>query len=285
MKNNILSVILLFILSYYSNLYSQVTLTVRINSGNSATTCTDGFFGGAPDPQWRVNIAGQGWTTYPQTGICFSNPPNTQFNETYDCPSAYPNTIQVCFRAFEDDGGACIVSESCLEQICQNYPVPAPGTSATYTLSIASGSSTGSVNFTIQATGGFTLPGSTYDLICNAINLGTIPSGGSVGNDGLSNRGNYCATNTADPNPWGGSNNQGVWFTFTTSSTPATTMRFNAVSDPQGFGDGLDLQLALYRSSNGTCTGALNLVREEYEGLGAIWDEEMFVDCLQPNTT
>ena len=152
-------------------LNAQVTLSVRVNSGNAATTCTDGIFGGTPDPQWRVNIENQGWTTYPQSGICFTNPPNTQYSETFNCQSNYPATIQVCFRAFEDDGGACIVSESCLEQICQNFPTPAPGTSTTHTLSIPAGSSTGSVNFTITASGGFTLPGAAFDIICNAVNL------------------------------------------------------------------------------------------------------------------
>ncbi len=275
-------VIILFFF-FVIGLKAQVTLTVRINSGNSATSCTDGFFGGAPEPQWRVNVANQGWTTYPQAGICFTNPPNTEYTQTYDCPSAYPANIQVCFRAFEDDGAVCVVSESCLEQICQNYPTPAPGTSATYTLSIPAGTSTGSVNFTITATGSFSLPGSAYDQICNAVNLGTLNSGSSVGNDGLSNRGNFCAGNAGDPSPW--SNQQGVWFQFTTSNNPAATMRFNAVSDPQNLGDGIDLQLALYSTSNGTCSGSLNLIRQEYDGLGTIWDEEMFVDCLLPNTT
>lgn len=284
-------ILLLFLLLSLSvqSISAQVTLRVRITSGNSGTTCTDGFFGGAPEPHWRVNVAGQGWTTYPRAGFCFTNPPNTQYEETYDCPTNYPANLQVCFRAFEDDGAACIVSESCLEQICQNFPTPAPGTSANYSLTIPNccgNTSWGTVNFTIEAIGAFNLPGAAYDLICNAVNLGILPSGASIGNDQLSNYGNFCATNTGEPNPWGGgSNQQGVWFQFTTGPNPAATIRINAVSDPQNLGDGIDLQLALYRSSNGSCTGALSLIREEYQGLGALWDEEMFVECLQPNTT
>ena len=171
----------LLITFFVCNLLSaQVTLSVRVNSGNAATTCTDGIFGGTPDPQWRVNIENQGWTTYPQSGICFTNPPNTQYSETFNCQSNYPGSIQVCFRAFEDDGGACIVNETCLEQICQNFPTPAPGTSTTHTLSIPAGASTGSVNFTITASGGFTLPGAAFDVICNAVNLGVLPSKSTV---------------------------------------------------------------------------------------------------------
>ncbi len=286
MYRNYIQALFIFLIFSAQTLYAQVTLTVRVNSGNSATTCTDGFLGGAPEPHWRVEVAGQGYTTYPVRGLCFTNPPNTQYSQTFDCANAYPANLQVCFRAFEDDGVACLVSESCLQQICQNFPTPAPGSSSTFTLSIPAGSSSGSVNFTITATGAFTLPGAAFDQICNAVNLGTLPSGASVGNDGLSNLGNFCATNTAEPNPWGGgSNQQGVWFRFTTGPNPAATIRFNANSDPQNLGDGLDLQIALFSSSNGTCTGALNLIRQEQDGIGIIWDEEMFVDCLQPNTT
>ena len=32
------------------------------------------------------------------------------------------------------------------------------------------------VNFTITATGAFTLPGGAYNTICNAVNLGTLNS-------------------------------------------------------------------------------------------------------------
>ena len=184
MYRNYIQALFIFLIFSAQTLYAQVTLTVRVNSGNSATTCTDGFLGGAPEPHWRVEVAGQGYTTYPVRGLCFTNPPNTQYSQTFDCANAYPANLQVCFRAFEDDGAACLVSESCLQQICQNFPTPAPGSSSTFTLSIPAGSSSGSVNFTITATGAFTLPGAAFDQICNAVNLGTLPSGASVGTDG-----------------------------------------------------------------------------------------------------
>ncbi|BDS12079.1 T9SS type B sorting domain-containing protein [Aureispira anguillae] len=274
---------LLFLL-ISNSLYAQVTLSVRINSGNSTTTCTDGFFGGGPEPHWRVQVAGQGYTTYPRAGFCFTNPPNTQYSEVFNCANNYPANLQICLRAFEDDGTACVVSQSCLEQICQNFATPAPGNSITYSLAVG-GSSTANINFTITATGAFTLPGGAYNTICNAINLGTLNSNSTLGNNGLSNYGNYCADNIGDPNPWGGNNDQGVWFQFTTGAFPAAVIEVQAVSDPQNLGDDIDLQLALYESSNGSCTGTLNLVQEDYQGLGLLNDEDMAVSCLSPNTT
>ncbi|MCP4438711.1 MAG: T9SS type B sorting domain-containing protein [Aureispira sp.] len=265
---------------------AQVRLRVIVNSGSSGTSCTDGFFGGGPERHWRFEVAGQGWTTYPRAGICFTNPPNTQYDETFDCPNNYPTNLQIRFRAFEDDGGVCVVSQSCTETITQNFTPPAPGASANYTMTIPNNGSNGSwgtVNFTIIATGAFNLPGAANDLICGAVNLGTLPSNGSIGNNGLSNYGNYCASGAGEPNPWG--NDQGVWFQFTTPANPAAIIRIDAVSDPQNLGDGLDLQLAIYESSNGTCTGSLTEIKKEHDGIGVLWDEEMPVECLQPNTT
>lgn len=265
-------------------LNAQINIQVRVNSGSSGTSCTDGFFGGAPDPQWRVNIANQGWTTYPRSGICFTNTPNTQYNEDFDCPPA-PTTIDVCFRPFEDDGAACIVSESCLAQICGTFSVPAVGSSATYSLTIpnnGSNPSWGTVNFTISASGSYA-PGGANDLICNAINLGNLPFGGNLGNPNASNYGNFCAGSAGESDPSNWDNEQGVWFQFTTSSTPSTVIEIEGYNDPASRGDQIDVELALYRSSNGACSGTLTEVASEHTF--PLYGEEMQVECLAPNTT
>ncbi|MGH1337714.1 MAG: T9SS type B sorting domain-containing protein [Aureispira sp.] len=272
------------LLTASSTLVAQVTLTVRITSGSSTTTCTDGFFGGAPEPHWRVEIDGQGYTTYPRRGLCFNDAPNTQYSEVFNCTNRYPATLPICLRAFEDDGTACIVNESCLEQICQNFATPAIGNTLNYTLSV-NGSSSATVNFSITATGSFTLPGSAYNTICNAVNLGTLNSSSTIGNRSLSTYGNFCADNIGDPSPWGNNNDQGVWLQFTTSATPAAVIQIEAESDPQNLGNDIDLQLALYESSNGTCSGALTLLEDSYIGLGLLNDEDLSINCLQPNTT
>lgn len=268
------------------DLFSQVRLRVTINSGSSGTTCSSGGWFGSSNPRWRMNIAGQGWTTYPRAGLCFTNPPNTQYDETFDCPNSYPNQLNICFRAFQDNGSLCIVNEACVQTLCQNIPAPAPGTSSTHTLTVpnnGANNSWGTVSFTITATGSFGLPGSNNDFICDAINLGTIPMGGSLGNRNLSNYGNFCASNVGDPpTPW--DNDQGVWFQFRTGPRPAAVMEIESRSDPQNLGRGINLQLALYESTNNTCTGNLSLVESAYQPfLG--FNQTMNVECLRPNTT
>src|SRR5688572_7668572 len=107
MKKNLhfLSILFLLLIAVFSN--AQVTVTVRINSGSSTTTCTDGFLGGAPEPRFGVNVNGAGWSNYPNAGCGWSSLPNTQYTQVYNCPS-YPGTVQVCLEAFEDDGVVCL---------------------------------------------------------------------------------------------------------------------------------------------------------------------------------
>ena len=281
----ILIALLFCFCSYTESLLAQVRLQVRVQSGNAGTQCTDGFLGGAPDPQWRVNILNDGWTTYPRSGVCFQNTPNTQFDREYLCASDMPTQVQVCFRAFEDDGAACLVDEDCTVTQCMNFPTPAPGSSTTHTITIPNNGtnrSWGSVTFTISTPGAFTLPGFANDKICDAIDLGILNSGSSLGNSNLSNYGNFCASSTGDPQPsW--NNEQGVWFKFTTSSTPGSVIKIEGKNDPQNRGDQIDLQLALYRSSNNTCSGTLTRIASEHTL--PLYSEDMSVNCLLPNTT
>ena len=262
---------------------AQVNLTVTITAGNSGTTCSD--IGGGPEEHWQVEIAGQGYTTYPQSGSCFTNPSNIQYNETFFCPSDYPDSLQICFRALEDDGASCIVIPACQVQTCEWFTTPTIGNSYSDSIQILNNgvnASWGMAYFTITATGAFL--NLNNDSICNAIGLGTLTFGGSIGDNTLSNYYNFCGTNTQDPIPsW--TNNQGVWFEFTTGPNPSTLSTISAVSDPQNFGDNIDLQLAIYESSTNSCTGTLTLVQDSYNGSGLIYDESMDVSCLSPNTT
>jgi len=278
--------LLLLLLFITISIQAQVNISVKINSGSNTTTCTDTFPGGGPEPVYGVTISGQGEIYYGDSGACFYSLPNTQYNETFNCPTNLPTNLQVSLNAFEEDGiSSCVFTKSCSETNLQNFPVPALGGTSSYTLNVG-GTSTATINFTIQTTGTWPLGGS-YDTICNSINLGTLSPNNSLGNNGLSNYGNFCATSTGDPHPWGGNNDQGVWFQFTTSSTVSNEILFNAMSDPQGAGDTIDLQLSLYQSSNNTCTGSLTHVQESYEGLGqpSENDESMTITCLTPNTT
>ncbi|GEM_PF-5456315 len=279
-----LFLISLFFLGRLLYSHAQVTVTVQINSGSSFSTCGDPF--GTPDLHWQVNIAGQGYQVYPQSGICFNNTPNIQYSESFSCSSAIPSFLTICFQAFENDGSPCVAGTSCLETRCQNFAVPAPGSSYTSAISIPNdgiNDSWGNVNFTISSTGSFP-PGAGYDVICDAVNLGALNTGATLGDNTLSNYANFCANAAGDPSPWGAQNDQGVWFRFTTGTSPGSIITIDATSDSANAGSDIDLQLALYESSNNACTGALTLVESDYDGAGVIYNEEMAVSCLSPNT-
>ena len=172
-KPSQLSFYLLFfsLFLFSSSAYAQLNLNVTVESGNSTTTCSDNF--GSPDPHWRVRINNQGWTTYPATNFCYQNTPFLQFSEPYLCPTQLPNQVEVCFRAFEDDGSFCTPSHSCNEVICENFPVPDVGTTENHSLALPSGlSSGGQVNFSISVNGIY--PGPPNDFICNAIDFGVL---------------------------------------------------------------------------------------------------------------
>ena len=276
-----LSLFLVTIFCFSTLLTAQLHVQLTVNSGTVTTTCTDNF--GSPDPQWRVNVAGNPWTTYPAAGFCYQNPPYLQHDQTYTCPSELPNWIEVCFRAFEDDGSFCTPSQSCSETICQFFPVPDIGSNSNHTLSLPTGlSSWGEVNFTLEVNG--TYNGPPNDYICNAIDFGVLPFDGIVGDGSLSNYNNICASNEYEPNPSAVSyfnNEQGVWFTFTTSESPNYIL-INAYNDPQNLGDDINMQMVLYESDDGTCSG--NLTAVFYSGSTADYDEWRKVECMKPDT-
>jgi gliding motility-associated-like protein len=274
----------LLFLSLGIALQAQVTLQVTVTSGSSTTTCTDLF--SDPNPHWGVNVAASGWVYYPQAGFCFNNFPNTQYSQTYGCLSTVPSTLQICYRAFEDDGVLCNVVTSCLEEICGTFNVPALGSSSTHTLTLPNGlSSGGTVTFTVELTG--TPIDAPNDDICTPINLGLLLQNTILGDASLSNYNNYCATATNEPDPandgapW--ANTTGVWFTFTTGPDILPYIDITVNSDPQNLGDPLNTQIALYGSSDNTCNGAMTMLAQTYTT--ATFSEQMRVTCLDPNST
>ena len=282
MKKLLSTASLILILS--GMLSAQITVSLTVNSGASTTTCTDVF--GAPDPFWSVAINGSAWVTYPQSGGCFTALPNLQYTQTFSCLNDIPPSLEVCFRAFENDGlFGCDIIASCEEIVCQNYALDFVG-SQNYSLELGNGlSSGGSVQFTITIDG--TPDNVPYDLMCNAVDLGILDLGVTLGDAASSDYSNFCATNTGEPNPSsqgaGWSNNVGVWLTFTTGPNPLPYTYLQAVSDPSGLGDPVNLQVAIYESSDGTCTGTMTLFDQSYDT--SSWDEEMSPNCLTPNTT
>jgi gliding motility-associated-like protein len=228
-----------------------------------------------------------GWVDYPVTGGCFNNPPNVQYSEQFVCTSDMPPMLNLCFRVFENDPFLpCDINAECEESICMDFPIPATNGTFPQTLSLPAGlSSSGTLNFEVTRSG--TPADVANDDICAPIDLGILNAGGTLGNSALSNYSNYCATGDNEPNPGddgaGWTNNVGVWFTFTTGSEQLPYVDVEVLSDPQNLGDPINLQVALYSSSDGTCNGAMTLVDESFSN--ADYDEVFQTNCLQPNTT
>jgi large repetitive protein len=102
---------------------------------------------------------------------------------------------------------------------------------------------------------------------------------------------NFCADNLINGVPYnevpagffgifGGnySVNQAVWYRFVAPWTTAVNIR--ALNDPGSLGDQIDLQIAVFGSSNNACTGDLTLVKGEWDPL--FFDETIQVNCLEP---
>ncbi|MEM9919790.1 MAG: gliding motility-associated C-terminal domain-containing protein [Bacteroidota bacterium] len=242
------------------NVWSQGNVTLTVNSGSSTTTCTDLFSG--PEPRWAVQINGGDWVVYPAAGACFNDFPFVQYDETFDCPSDVPLELEVCFKAFEDDGFNCNTNEKCVETICATFPIALPGTSQDYTLALPPGGrSEGSFDFSIATNVNFI--GGLNDVPCTAFDLGLIARGNTVGDASLSNYNNFCATNLFEPDPFVDGlfrNDHAVWFSFQMPSDGSSMIEIRANSDPQGLGDEINIQMALYESDNDSCIGNLSVV-------------------------
>ena len=129
--------------------------------------------------------------------------------------------------------------------------------------------------------------GKANDLCSGAIDLGTINTLGQQLGDatGANKWNNYCASTAGDPDPnWklagvGTSPYQTVWFKFNSGSQPRI-VDINGYNDPGGWGDQIDLKLALYK---GPCTPTnANLIDKAY--FTPPFSESIDGACLDANT-
>jgi len=275
-----------FLFFFPKTISAQVQVGVTVNSGNSTTTCSDFF--GDPDPLWEVRVGAGAWVTYSNNNSenCYESYPNLQWNFPFDCQQDMPTTLNICFKAYENDGlFGCAIDADCEEEDCQNFAVPAPGNIVTYTLSLpAGGDSGGEVEFSIGALGN--LFSNNNDEICGAEDMGVLPLGGTLGIAADGGHNNICATNTNDPSPsdegvW--INEKGVWFEFTTSNTPGYELQINSLNDPQGLGNDVNLEMAVYQSDDGTCSGNLTMIEASFNLMS--FDDQLILTCPEPNTT
>ncbi|MGK0365496.1 MAG: gliding motility-associated-like protein [Saprospiraceae bacterium] len=285
-RSVLLGTLFLFICNFAN---AQATVNVTVNNANITTTCTDIF--GQPDPLFQVNIQGQGNTTYPQNGACFTALPNVQYSESYNCGQDAPLILNVCFKVFENDGfGGCNISEDCTEEICQNFPLPMDG-NEDYTLALpGGGDSGGTLDFTIDIIGAPL--NNANDEICGAIDLGVLTQGTTLGDAASGAYNNFCATqfNDLDPCDFSGGGSQcnvnGVWFSFTTDANPISQAQITALSDPLNVGNtgnGFLIQMAIFEALDGACDGSFELIENLASFAEA--DEVYSLSCLSPNTT
>ena len=128
------------------------------------------------------------------------------------------------------------------------------------------------------------IPVSPNDTICGAIALGDPWTNGTIS---LGGQHNLCADDWGDPDPTAFDTDRTVWYTFTTPATGGPfAIDIQATSDlPWPFGtDAIDLQLAVYESSNNSCTGTLNEMASEYD-FTDLFNEFMNVRCLEEGRT
>lgn len=277
--------VLLFLMLFAGPVFGQFNVKLTVNSGNATTTCTDPFT--SPDPAWSVNVEGQGWVTYPGNVFCPSPLPNTQYERDFQCLVDVPPTFQVCLRAFENDPfilTPCDEVLTCQVEECFDIPVPLSG-SMIYDLDLSDGlASDGQANITIEADG---FPGGLYDEVCDALDLGVLNQGDTFGDAEVSNYNNFCTTDLNEPSPtdfgliW--SNEQSMWFKFTTSDDPSTIIKIQAKSDPSNLGDPINLQLGVFTTDDNTCTGNFEFVVQNFTY--QIYDELVYFECPEPNKT
>lgn len=260
---------------------AQVQVQLQVLSGSATSNCTDIFQ--PTEPVWEVNVANQGWTTYDDGSNCFTSLPHQPYSATYPCPADVPMLVQVCLRAFDNDPlFPCTIIRDCPESICADFIIPPVGSTANYNLNLsAPGSSQGVVNFSISTSG---TPDN--DLICQAVNLGTLAYDDTLGNQSLSNYSNLCATNTSDPNPQDFgiyfTNEAGVWFRFNSGPAPSGLITIDVLSDPEGTGDPIDLEAGVF-TANGSCNGALASYAD-YSFVSSSLDTRVYLNCPPPNT-
>ncbi len=288
-----------------NGLSAQFTVEVTVLSGGASTTCTDsGLFGDTPgEPMWGVSIQNEPVEFYDNLCQNLTSYPNNsyvQYTEVVDCLSDLNGgEIFVVFWAFDNDPlglfpDRCDLTtdndgKGCLATPGQNFGLPRPGTDSVYNFNPVDPSldSGGFVRFRISVSEDASNRAfATNDRICLAQDLGTLSQGIILGDTTQGNYSNFCATNLLEPDPAadGGTwtNDAGTWFAFTTSNSTGS-VQVAAKSDPDGTGNPINLQLALYESDNGACDGNLQLIKDQF--VGGELDESLTIECLSPNTT
>jgi large repetitive protein len=133
------------------------------------------------------------------------------------------------------------------------------------------------------------VPIAANNNLCDFENLGILgeSAGDFVGGTSIDYY-NFCSdTEVGEPIPAAFGIEQTVWFAFTTpvlaDPSDGISVDIEALNDPNNIGDWIDLQIAIYQSSDGTCSGIMTEVESSYNPIG--FSESINNLCLRPNTT
>ncbi|MEZ5009043.1 MAG: hypothetical protein R2753_12905 [Chitinophagales bacterium] len=126
-------------------------------------------------------------------------------------------------------------------------------------------------------------------LLDNLGDLGQIPT--LFGSVFSGTRNNYCATieagevTTITSPLINYTVDNTVWFSFITPSSPGNNINVNFDANSLGgapTNDGLNLQVAIFQSSDGTCNGTMTEIDAGFDPI--LWDEDVNDVCLAENT-
>lgn len=113
------------------------------------------------------------------------------------------------------------------------------------------------------------------DLLCDALDMGTVPLAGSITLPEL--LGTQCATGSGDLTPDNFTSQNGVWLQFT--PPPTGHIFIDGVTDPL---DPFSLQIAVFESESGTCAGPFDEKISQWTPDDGD-NESVEVSCLDPD--
>jgi hypothetical protein len=213
--------------------------------------------------------------------------------DAYNDPNSVGDQIDLQLAVFESSNGACngtmvpIKAEYNVGSFDETMRVQCLNPGQQYWIMVdGSGLNTyGYFELQVQAVTA-TLSGPPNDDICNATPV-TYPA--SIGTKTtLNNQTNRCATiQVIYPSPTTFTTDADVWYTFTTPNTPAPhAVKIEVTSGlPWPFGDAMDPQIALYKSTTGACGTSFELIDDGYSAAGLPFYESFEFHCLEQNTT
>ncbi len=230
--------------------------------------------GTSPPTSINVNPSAGDWDDY-GVAILYRQ------NSTPNC-AGYPvsNFFSFMSKVGESTLGAsfnvnCLAANTTYYlQLFTRESVPFPGTR-----------DDGPVSVTITNSGA---PVPTNDLPCNAVSIGVSTPGSTISTANSRANNNFCVGSSGEGSfPTSFTKHQTVWYSFTTGATVGSEIKVNVNSDPFGYGNEINSEVAVYKIGNGNICSPTGIVRvDEDEQLVPVgWYSASADFCPDPNST